>query len=123
MGMTELTVKEFTKEEAEALLPTLKVETQAALDEVATIEGKMRLWLKDHGMTREEAFAKSEEYRGLAADRRMALCSWGASLQSSGVYVEKPDEGAVKLKCTDGVRRWKLGDEDYTVEPKAIAHD
>ncbi len=122
MGKVELTAREFTKEEAEALLPTLKADTEAALDQVALIEGKMRVWLKDHGMRREEAFAKSEEYRALAAERRMALFAWGASLQSGGVYVESPNEGAVRLECTDGTRRWKLGDEDYGLEPKAIAH-
>jgi len=116
MGKVNLVSKEFTKEEAEALLPALKTDTLAALDEVGAIEMAQLKWLKDHGMKREEAFAKSAEYRALAADRRSALFSWGARVQNLGIRIENPDEGAVILDCADGTRRWKAGDADYTFE-------
>ena len=115
------TVKEFTRDEAEALLPGLKAATSGIkADWEARTAAIVEKCEKEFGGDKRKAWEDVKGYRRMCAERRIAVMNWWNDIGTLGIKPVDFHEGAVELMCIDGIRRLKAGDNDYTIEPKAI---
>lgn len=120
-GPMTVTEKEFTREEAEALLVDLKaavngIEAEWEQRTAAIVD----MCKKEFGGDKKKAWEDVKGYRQMCVERRIAVMDWHSEMAMLGVKPVDFHDGSVELKCTDGIRRLKARDNDYTFEPKQI---
>jgi len=105
----------LTPEDAEALLPQLKEKTAELLGKMRDAEAGARRTLSEKYEGDVEAAWEDEEFRQAVYKRREHAFAWGEAVYSLGVQPVNPAAGEVIAHCTDGDRRWREGDEGYSV--------